>query len=79
MIGTNPVTTDRFSKVWNNKRNVSPNIKYLENITWKGGEVFLYKKFLNLLKIASDNHVKQTIITNGLLLNEEINHPPDQV
>ena len=48
------------------------NIKYLENITWKGGEVFLYKNFLNLLKMASDNNVGQTIITNGLLLNEEI-------
>ena len=48
------------------------NIKYLEKIVWKGGEVFLYKNFLNLLKMASDSNVKQAIITNGLLLNEEI-------
>jgi len=48
------------------------NIKYLEKIVWKGGEVFLYKNFLNLLKLAYDNSVHQIIITNGLLLNEKI-------
>lgn len=47
------------------------NIKYFEKIVWKGGEVFLYKNFLKLFKLASDNKVEQAIITNGLLLNDK--------
>lgn len=46
-------------------------LPYLENIVWKGGEVFLYDKFHELIRFASKYNVRQTIITNGLFLAEE--------
>lgn len=45
---------------------------YLENVMWQGGEVFLYKHFEKLMDGAHLNRVNQEIITNGLLLNENI-------
>ena len=48
------------------------NIMYFQTVNWKGGEVFLYKNFKNLLKLAIKYNVKQKITTNALLLNEEI-------
>lgn len=48
------------------------NMKYLERVIWKGGEVFLYKNFFKLFDLAAKYNVKQTIITNGLLLNKDI-------
>jgi len=47
-------------------------IPYLENLILQGGEVFLYKGILNILKIAVKEKVSVEIVTNGLLLNEEI-------
>jgi MoaA/NifB/PqqE/SkfB family radical SAM enzyme len=47
------------------------NIYCLEKISWKGGEVFLYKDFDTLMNLAAKHNVHQTIITNGLLLNDE--------
>ena len=47
-------------------------IPYLENLILQGGEVFLYKDILNILKIAVKEKVSVEIVTNGLLLNEEI-------
>ncbi|MDD3064883.1 MAG: radical SAM protein [Endomicrobiaceae bacterium] len=47
-------------------------IPYLENISWMGGEVFLYKDFIDILKWASQYSVRQEIITNGLLLSESV-------
>lgn len=46
-------------------------IKYAENITWQGGEVFLYKNFKKLFYEANKYKIRQSIITNGLLINEE--------
>ena len=45
---------------------------YLENIVWLGGEVFLYKDFQGLMDLANKYEVKQNIVTNGLMLNENI-------
>lgn len=47
------------------------NLPYLEKIEWKGGEVFLYKKFFKLVELANKYNVFQTIITNSLLLDKE--------
>ena len=47
-------------------------IPYLELLIWQGGEVFLSKDFMGLFDLASNNNVKQTIITNALLINDSI-------
>jgi len=47
------------------------NLPYLETIDWKGGEVFLYRNFLNLVHLANKYKVSQTIVTNALLLDKE--------
>lgn len=46
-------------------------IPYLQNISWMGGEVFLYKDFIELLQWTAQYSVRQEIITNGLLLDEK--------
>jgi hypothetical protein len=46
-------------------------LPYLENIVWKGGEVFLYDKFNELISFAGQYNVRQTIITNGLFLADD--------
>lgn len=44
----------------------------LERIVWQGGEVFLLEYFAELFeKAASYPQLKQTIITNGLLIDEK--------
>jgi len=44
----------------------------LERVVWQGGEVFLLDYFSGLFeKAASCKQLKQTIITNGLLINEK--------
>lgn len=46
---------------------------YLENMQWLGGETFLYKGFEEILEEgAKYDTLSQTILTNGLLLNERI-------
>ena len=46
---------------------------YLENMYWLGGETFLYKGFEEILEEGSKyDTLNQTILTNGLLLNERI-------
>lgn len=47
-------------------------IPYLEHIVWQGGEVFLHNNFSELMDFAFTNKVKQTIITNGLLIDEDL-------
>ena len=47
-------------------------IPYLEYLIWQGGEVFLNKDFFYLFNLALEYDVKQTIITNGLLINENV-------
>jgi|GEM_PF-851172 len=49
---------------------IKKTLPYLENIVWKGGEVFLYDKFYEFVNIASRYGVLQTIITNGLFLTD---------
>ncbi len=45
---------------------------YLEAIDWQGGEVFLVDYFRDLFKEASNYpNIDQSIITNGLLINDE--------
>ena len=51
---------------------VVANMPYLEEVVWQGGEVFLYDKFKYLSGLAHKHRVKQKIITNGLLLNEDL-------
>jgi MoaA/NifB/PqqE/SkfB family radical SAM enzyme len=44
---------------------------FLELVTWQGGEVFLTKRFNDILqKTAPYKNMKQIIITNALLINE---------
>ena len=46
---------------------------YLQNMYWLGGETFLYKGFEEILEEGSKyDTLNQTILTNGLLLNEKI-------
>ncbi|GAB1401806.1 hypothetical protein MASR1M68_07170 [Elusimicrobiota bacterium] len=52
-------------------RYVKKVMPYLENIVWKGGEVFLHDKFYELISIAGQYNVIQTIITNGLFLTDD--------
>ena len=49
--------------------NVMP---YLEKLILRGGEVFLHKKFVYILEQAKKNNVDVEIVTNGLLLTEDI-------
>ncbi|MDD4165886.1 MAG: radical SAM protein [Endomicrobiaceae bacterium] len=51
---------------------VVTNMPYLEEVVWQGGEVFLYDKFKNLSDLAYKYNVRQSIITNGLLLNKDL-------
>jgi len=45
---------------------------YLEWVSWQGGEVFLVDYFKELfLETAKYPHIKQHIMTNGLLINRE--------
>jgi len=54
------------------KQYILNNLDNLELITWQGGEVFLYKGFKDLfLKAKKNKYLKQIIITNGLLINEQ--------
>ena len=44
---------------------------YLENISWQGGEPFLLEYFGSFFsRAASFKNIKQTIVTNGLLISE---------
>lgn len=45
----------------------------IKEITWSGGEPLLYQGIEELLKIASDNGIKNKIITNGILLSQNKN------
>ena len=45
--------------------------KYAEFVEWQGGEPLLYKYLKDFFDIANKNGVKQSVISNGLLLNDE--------
>lgn len=44
----------------------------IQEITYAGGEPFLYKNFEKMLDLGYKNNVCQRIITNGLFFNEDI-------
>ena len=50
---------------------IKESIPFLEKVVWQGGECFLYDKFDELVELAAINGVKQSILTNGLLLNDK--------
>jgi len=46
---------------------------YIEDMVWEGGEVLLMKGFDDIMKEACRHkHLKQTLFTNGLVLNENV-------
>ncbi len=45
---------------------------YLQNLTLRGGEVFLHKRLFEILEKSRKNELFVEIITNGLLLNSSI-------
>ncbi|MCX5778938.1 MAG: tetratricopeptide repeat protein [Elusimicrobia bacterium] len=45
---------------------------YLHNISWLGGEVFLYDGFEELFVAAGKYGIKQKVTTNGLLIDDRI-------
>ena len=46
--------------------------KYIETIIYIGGEPLIYKNIETLFDVANKFHIKQEMITNGLLLTKEI-------
>lgn len=68
----------KFCDVFNNQWEISDKIyeellfliPYLNNVAWSGGEVFLYKNFKILFDLAKKNNVRQEIVTNAILLDE---------
>lgn len=47
-------------------------IPYLQRVFWQGGEPFIYKHFEELFEKAANNiNLCQTIVTNGLLIDEK--------
>jgi len=53
-------------------KKIEPLFPYLQTIDWQGGEVFVVPYFKELfLKAAKHNNIEHSIITNGLLLDEE--------
>lgn len=54
------------------KREIIELLPYLYNVKWLGGEPLLYKDLALLMDIAKENNVQQHLVTNGLLLKEDI-------
>lgn len=48
-------------------------LPYVKRITWQGGEAFAHDYLEDIFNYINDNfaHVKQDIITNGILINEK--------
>lgn len=72
----------RYCDIWkvpdwelpkNRMEEIIDSFPYLEAIQWLGGETFLYKGFEEILEEgAKYDNCHQTILTNGLLLNEKL-------
>lgn len=72
----------RYCDIWkvpnwelpkNRMNEIIESFPYLEAIQWLGGETFLYKGFDEILEEgAKYDTLHQTILTNGLLLNENL-------
>ncbi|MCB4792882.1 MAG: radical SAM protein [Elusimicrobia bacterium] len=56
------------------KEEIVKTFPHLEEIMWAGGEVFLDADFNDMLDEAIKHKVRQVVITNGLLMNEEHVH-----
>lgn len=50
---------------------IAENLPFLENIMWQGGEVLVYKRFYEIIEMAAKYNVRQTFLTNGLLLDKK--------
>ncbi|MGE4385214.1 MAG: radical SAM/SPASM domain-containing protein [Endomicrobiaceae bacterium] len=50
---------------------ITENLPFLENIMWQGGEVLVYKRFYEIIEMAAKYNVRQTFLTNGLLLDKK--------
>lgn len=68
MCANDKIDWDLKERTLNSIKN---NMKYFERILWQGGEAFLYPDFLGLLELAHENKVIQSIMTNGLLIDEK--------
>ena len=50
---------------------ISDYLQYLDTLLWQGGELFLYNKFIDIIKhISKYQRINQQIITNAQCLNE---------
>ena len=47
------------------------NLPFLESIMWQGGEVLIYDRFYELIKLAANYNILQTFLINGLLLDKK--------
>ncbi|MEA5001831.1 MAG: radical SAM protein [Endomicrobiaceae bacterium] len=47
-------------------------LPYMQSVNWQGGEVFLLETFEKLfIESLNNKHLHQTIVTNGMLLNDK--------
>lgn len=47
-------------------------LPYMQSVNWQGGEVFLLENFEKLfIESLKNEHLHQTIVTNGMLLNDK--------
>lgn len=47
-------------------------LPYMQSVNWQGGEVFLLESFEKLfIESLKNEHLHQTIVTNGMLLNDK--------
>jgi len=64
------VCTNEYTISNNYIKIIKEYLPYLEEISWQGGELFLYDKFEELIKLAAKYKVEQEFVTNGLLLDK---------
>lgn len=50
---------------------IAENLPFLENIMWQGGEVLVYERFYEIIEMAAKYNIRQTFLTNGLLLDKK--------
>lgn len=62
-LGLNDLTFEENEKILDNL--ITDGVT---DITWTGGEALLYPNLINLVKKASENGIRNKLITNGLIL-----------
>jgi MoaA/NifB/PqqE/SkfB family radical SAM enzyme len=65
------VYNEQWEISYQTKEEIIKLLPFLDCISWSGGEVFLYKYFRELFTFAKKCDVRQQIVTNGMLLDEE--------